>query len=100
VRRISREYAAGKSPRKIAAGINADGIPSPAGGPRAARHPLDRSRGAHDPDAAKQYRTVIARVPRSNLPPDELTRARGLIHRLLGGRATVEKDGAGRVLAV
>ena len=32
VRRIFAEYVAGKSPMKIAAGLNADGIPSPRGG--------------------------------------------------------------------
>jgi site-specific DNA recombinase len=51
------------------------------------------------PDAAKHYRKVIGGLPRSDLPPDEMTQARGLIHRFLGGRATVEKDGTGRVLA-
>ena len=51
------------------------------------------------PDAAARYRAVIEGLPRANLPPDELSRARGLIHRFLGGRATVEQNGAGRVLA-
>ncbi|MBP6106744.1 MAG: recombinase family protein [Steroidobacteraceae bacterium] len=50
------------------------------------------------PDLARQYRKVIDELPRQDLPPDELTRARGLIHRFIGGPATVEKDDAGRVL--
>jgi len=37
------------------------------------------------PDAAARYRAVIEGLPRANLPPDELSRARGLIHRFLGG---------------
>ncbi|WP_262027637.1 recombinase family protein [Microvirga sp. Mcv34] len=32
VRRIFREYAAGRTPRQIAAGLSADGIPAPRGG--------------------------------------------------------------------
>jgi hypothetical protein len=51
------------------------------------------------PDLAKRFRQMIAALPRTDLPPDELTRARGLIHRFLGGRATVEKDARGRIFA-
>jgi hypothetical protein len=42
---------------------------------------------------------MIAALPRTDLPPDELVRARGLIHSFLGGRATVEKDARGRIFA-
>jgi hypothetical protein len=42
---------------------------------------------------------MIAALPRNDLPPDDLARARGLIHSFLGGRATVEKDACGRVFA-
>ena len=51
------------------------------------------------PDLAKRFRQMIAALPRTDLPPDELTRARGLIHSFLGGRATVEKDARGRIFA-
>ena len=42
---------------------------------------------------------MIATLPGTDLPPDELVRARGLIHSFLGGRATVEKDARGRIFA-
>ena len=51
------------------------------------------------PDLAKRFRQMIAALPRTDLPPDELGRARGLIHSFLGGCATVEKDARGRIFA-
>lgn len=38
VRRIFREYAEGRSPLKIAAGLNADGVPAPRSGGRSGGH--------------------------------------------------------------
>jgi hypothetical protein len=38
IRRIFREYAEGRSPLKIAAGLNADGVPAPRGNAKSVKH--------------------------------------------------------------
>ena len=46
----------------------------------------------------RRDRKVFDALPSQDLPPDELARARGLIHIFIGGPATVGKHAAGRVL--
>jgi site-specific DNA recombinase len=51
------------------------------------------------PDIARRFHRMMAQLPNTDLPQDELTQARAAIHAFLGGRATVERDSSGRVLA-
>ena len=51
------------------------------------------------PDVASRFRRMMDRLPRTDPPPDELVKARAMVHAMIGGRATVERDASGRILA-
>ena len=51
------------------------------------------------PDVASRFRRMMDRLPRTDLPAGELVQARAIVHAMIGGRATVERDASGRILA-
>ena len=51
------------------------------------------------PDVASRFRRMMERLPRTDLPADELAQARAVVHAMIGGRATVERDASGKILA-
>jgi len=51
------------------------------------------------PDVASRFRRMMDRLPRTDLPADELVQARAIVHAMIGGRATVERDASGKILA-
>ena len=51
------------------------------------------------PDVAPRFRRMMDRLPRTDPPPDELVKARAMVHAMIGGRATVEHDAPGKILA-